>query len=340
MRAKIKDEDLAELDLSSWEVAFNGAENVRASTVTAFETRFGPCGFRRRASFPCYGLAEGTLLATSSGVLQGALIRHFDTEQLAHNVAVPVERASTETGDTEHSRALVSSGRALPGEEPVIIDPDTGEKLPEGRVGEIYVIGGSVAEGYWQRPDATEATFNHQHNGTPRRVRSGDLGFISNGELYVTGRLKDLIIVNGVNHHPSDIETTVCNLHSGFRPDGSAAFSIVIDGTERVAVAQEIERRALRELDIDKLLSQIRTSLWDDHRLMQPVIILTFGGSLPRTSSGKIKRHACHHLLTPLVERLRNGEPTDDLPIANRLITVEVAGTTLNSTQEKEAVSA
>lgn len=335
---KIKDSELEGIDLSSWEVAFNGAENVRAATLEAFEQRFAALGFRRSASFPCYGLAEGTLLATSSGARRGAVVRDFDARLLEDNLAAPVAPSAA----SQIGRALVSSGHGLPGEEPCILDPLSDDLLPQGRVGEICIRGASVAGGYWGRPEASAEVFGRDDHGRPL-FRSGDLGFILDGELYVTGRCKDLIILNGVNHHPGDIEASVCREQSCFRPDGSAAFAIELDDGERVVVAQEMERRALRELDLGEVLAGIRASLWQQHRLSQPLIVLLQGGSLPRTSSGKVKRQECRRVLGALLRNLLaegGGEAGEGETIArSRVIAVESAGKLLDVAAEAESAA-
>jgi len=330
---KIKDSELEGIDLSSWEVAFNGAENVRAATVTAFEERFAALGFRRSASFPCYGLAEGTLLATSAGARRGARLREFDARLLEDNLAAPLAPSSA----AHLGRALVSSGHGLPGEEPCILDPLSDDRLPQGRVGEICIRGASVAAGYWNRPQASAEVFRPDEDGKPL-FRTGDLGFLLDGELYVTGRCKDLIVLNGVNHHPGDLEASVCREQACFRPDGSAAFAIELDDGEQVVVAQEMERRALRELDLAEVLAGIRASLWHNHRLSQPLIVLLQGGSLPRTSSGKVKRQECRRVLGALLRNLLadsgpEGGETETIA-RNRVIAVEVAGRLLETSEE------
>lgn len=334
---KIKDSELEGIDLSSWEVAFNGAENVRAATLEAFQQRFAALGFRHSASFPCYGLAEGTLLATSSGALRGATVRDFDARLLEDNLAAAAESGVA----SQAGRALVSSGRGLPGEEPCILDPLSDDLLPQGRVGEICIRGASVAGGYWGRPEASAQVFGKDQAGRPL-FRTGDLGFILDGELYVTGRCKDLIIHNGVNHHPGDLEASVCREQACFRPDGSAAFALELGDGEQVVIAQEMERRALRDLDLTTVLAGIRASLWHNHRLSQPLIVLLQGGSLPRTSSGKVKRQECRRVLGALLRTLLAdgaGETSETETIArNRVIAVESAGKLLDLAAEAESV--
>lgn len=335
---KIKDSELADIDLSRWEVAFNGAENIRASTLQAFEQRFAAVGFRPSASFPCYGLAESTLLATSAGARQGARLRQLDARLLEENLAVALDA----TAEPLHARTLVSCGRGSPGAEPCILDPLCDDLLPAGRVGEIAVRGPSVAAGYWQRAEASARAFGQDAAGRAL-FRTGDLGFILDGELYVSGRCKDLIVLNGVNHHPGDIEASLCQEQACLRADGSAAFSIERDDREQLVLAQEVDRRAMREVDLQALLDGIRARLWQHHRLSQPIIVLLQGGSLPRTSSGKIRRQACRQLFASLLGELLDGRPApaqaDDALPRHRLIAVECAGQLLelDSPLETEA---
>jgi acyl-CoA synthetase (AMP-forming)/AMP-acid ligase II len=337
---KIKEEELAGLDLSSWQVAFNGAEHVRAQTIDAFYAKFSSCGLNANAAFPCYGLAEGTLLVTSDRVYREPVIEHFHATLLEDNRAVrlPKDMATEQV----RGRTLVSSGRGIVGQEPFICDPHSGECLEEGRVGEICIVGDSVANGYWRRPESTVAAFRPTQPGQsawPRYFRTGDLGFMLDGELYVTGRLKDLIIINGVNHHPGDIESTVLRADESFRPDGSAALSVELDDTEQVVVMQEVERRALKSLDVAAVLAEIKVNLWQQHRVAQPVIILVLGGTLPRTSSGKVKRQECRRLYEPYLRNLREELHAGDSQLGKRIVVVEQQGrTVLDATRSDQVV--
>ncbi|WP_301271564.1 fatty acyl-AMP ligase [Pseudomonas mandelii] len=328
---KIKDEELAGLDLSSWEVAFNGAEHVRAQTITAFHERFARAGFASTSAFPCYGLAEGTLLVCVGGTKREPVIRQFHAGLLEDNVARLHDGQVSDGDDRLRLRTLVSSGRGIAGQGPFICDPHTEQPLEDGRVGEICIVGDSIASGYWQRPESTAAAFRPAAPtlGWPLYFRTGDLGFLLDGELFVTGRLKDLIIVNGVNHHPGDIENTVLGSHDSFRPDGSAAFSIEAGDGEQVVIAQEIERRSLRSLDVTQLFSELKARLWQQHQLARPVLLLVFGGSLPRTSSGKIKRQECRRQFEPWLAALDGMAPAEAHPLDKSVVAVESNGRVL-----------
>src|SRR6185295_15255813 len=212
------------LDLSHWRSAFCGAEPIHAATLEKFAAAFAECGFDRRAFYPCYGMAETTLIVSGARVGEGAIVQAVEKSELEQGRIV--DAASPESG-----RLLVGSGRVLPGMDVVIADPETLTRCAPGEVGEIWIAGPSVAQGYWNRPVETRQTFqaflaDPENPGEGPFLRTGDLGYLEAGELFVTGRSKDLIIVRGQNHYPQDIERTVERAHSAIRATGVAAFSI------------------------------------------------------------------------------------------------------------------
>ncbi|MGA2067036.1 MAG: aminotransferase class I/II-fold pyridoxal phosphate-dependent enzyme [Thermoguttaceae bacterium] len=284
---KITPEQRKTLDLSTWKVAFNGAEPVRAETLDRFLEAFGPCGFRREAFYPCFGLAEATLIVSGGQVFRPPIVRQFDAAALSADmvVEVPEGRAG--------ARALVGCGETLPDQTIVIADPETRSTCPPGRIGEIWVCGPSIAQGYWQQPEASEAVFRATlaDTGAGPFLRTGDLGFMLDGELFVTGRLKDLIIVRGVNFYPQDIEWTAERSFARLRPDCGAAFTIEQDGRERLVLVFEIERH--KQGRFDHVFQAMLRAVARDHDLSVDVIVLVRAGSIPKTSSGKIQRHAC-----------------------------------------------
>ncbi|MDZ4820675.1 MAG: aminotransferase class I/II-fold pyridoxal phosphate-dependent enzyme [Planctomycetota bacterium] len=287
---KISAEQKATLDLSSWVLAFNGAEPVRESTIESFTRAFEPCGFRREAFYPCYGMAENTLIV--SGGFRAALpvVRHFDAKALENNQIVDA------LPDEEGARSIVGCGGNLLDEEIVIVNPQTLCGCAADEVGEIWVSGPSVAQGYWKREAETAHTF-HAHlkdSGAGPYLRTGDLGFMQDGELFVTGRLKDLIIHNGVNHYPQDIELNVERSHEDLRPAAGAVFTAEIDGVDRLIVVNEVERGRHRETrSFQPVFDAIRKVVSSEHELAVDGIVLIKAGSIPKTSSGKIQRHAC-----------------------------------------------
>ncbi len=284
---KITPEQRATLDLSSWNLAFNGAEPVRAETIDAFTKMFEPCGFRRTAFYPCYGMAEATLIV--SGGFKAALpvVRTFDAEALENNQVVDA------LADEEGARELVGSGGTLLDQRIVIAHPELLTSMPPDQVGEILVAGPSVAQGYWNRPEETELTFHAylKDTGEGPFLRTGDLGFMQDGELFITGRLKDLIIIRGLNHYPQDVEATAEKSHPRVRPANGAAFACEIDGVERLILVQEVERGQQNELDA--VIEAIRRAISVEHELNIDAVVLMKAGSIPKTSSGKIQRHAC-----------------------------------------------
>jgi 8-amino-7-oxononanoate synthase len=285
---KITPEQRKTLDLSGWNVAFNGAEPVRAETLDAFAEAFAPCGFRREAFYPCFGLAEATLIVSGGYVDRPPIVRTFDVAAIARNEVLDVEP------DEEGVRALVGCGENLPDQRIVIVDPETLLPCPSDRIGEVWVYGPSVAQGYWQQTEATERVFHARlkDSGDGPFLRTGDLGFLQDGELFITGRLKDLIIVHGVNYYPQDIERTVQQSHPRLRLDCGAAFTVEgEDGRERLVVVQEVERH--KRANFTEVFDAIRRDVAAEHELALDAILLIRAGSVPKTSSGKIQRHAC-----------------------------------------------
>ncbi|MEI6257146.1 MAG: aminotransferase class I/II-fold pyridoxal phosphate-dependent enzyme [Planctomycetota bacterium] len=304
---KTTPEQRATLDLSSWTLAFNGAEPVRAETIDAFCEAFAPCGFRREAFFPCYGLAESTLLVTGGMKFEPPVVKSFDAQSLETGSAV------VRPSNAPAVRRLVGSGRELDGQDVLIVDPQTCEALSPGRVGEIWVSGPSVAQGYWNRGDASAETFGAmlaereqpaawqaagqavatwRPNPGPY-LRTGDLGFFDNGELFVAGRLKDLIIIRGRNYYPQDIERGVEEASKLVRAGSVAAFAIEMEGRERVVVVAEVERGKREAAEITAAFEAIRKRLATEHELAVEAIVLVRPNSVSKTSSGKIQRHAC-----------------------------------------------
>ena len=284
---KISPEERDTLDLSTWTVAFNGAEPVRAATLERFAEYFAPCGFRREAFYPCFGLAEATLIVSGGFVGRPPVVRSLDATAL--NAAEVVDADP----DTETVRQLVGCGESLSDQQIVIADPETMTLASRGKVGEIWVRGSSVAQGYWQKPEASEATFRAflQDTGEGPFLRTGDLGFLDDGQLFVTGRIKDLIILHGVNIYPQDIEFTVQQSHPRLRTDCGAAFCVGREHCEQLVVVQEVDRR--KQGDLEELFDVIRRSVSAEHEIAIDVIVLIKAGSVPKTSSGKIQRYAC-----------------------------------------------
>ncbi|MCG8583193.1 MAG: aminotransferase class I/II-fold pyridoxal phosphate-dependent enzyme, partial [Pirellulales bacterium] len=309
---KVTQEEIEKLDLSSWTLAFNGAEPVRAATLERFAKTFAPAGFRSQSFYPCYGMAEATLIVSGGYKVNPPVIRSFDGAALEQHC---VKAASD---DAASARKLVGSGGNLLDQQIVIVDPDTLETCPDDRVGEVWVSGPSVAQGYWKRPDETRHAFNAYANDNPNDgpfLRTGDLGFLCDGELFITGRLKDLIILRGVNHYPQDIESTVERSHSGVRAHSGAAFTIEVGGKERLAIVQEIERSA-RKAGAE-ILESIRREVAAEHEVAADAIILILPGSIPKTSSGKIQRSGCRQALKDGTLRVIEQWATFDLPTSS-----------------------
>lgn len=278
---KISEEQKATLDLSNWQTVANGAEPVRAETMERFSQAFASCGFQRNNFYPCYGLAEATLVVSAGKKGVYPTIGTFQGRALEQNRIVEA------TPDEKDARTIVSIGH--PYQEVVIADPDTLTRNVEQQVGEIWVTSPSVTQGYWKRPEDTASTFGvHLASGEGPFLRTGDLGFIKDGELFITGRLKDLIIIRGSNHYPQDIEQTVEKSHAALRANCSAAFSVDIAGEEQLVIVSEVERQYLNT-DLAPVVANIRQAIAEQHELQTSVIQLIKTGSLPKTSSGKVQ---------------------------------------------------
>lgn len=290
--------DKATLDLRSLQVACSGAEPVRAATMRAFAEAFEPCGFSFDAFDPCYGLAETTLVVTGTRP-RSPTLRAFGRADLAAGRAA-------EAHGVEAAAELVGCGRPFASQPLHIVDPESLTAHPEGRIGEIWVAGDSVAAGYWGRPEETEESFGaHLASGDGPFLRTGDLGFLSGGELYITGRIKDLIVVRGQNHYPQDLETAATQSHPALRPGSVVAFGFERGGHERVAVIAEVDRAWKKILfhdatapaglpsTFDGVRDAVRAAIASQHEITISALCLLPPGSVPKTSSGKLQRRAC-----------------------------------------------
>lgn len=273
------------LDLSSWEVAFNGAEPIRPETLDRFCEAFASCGFRRESFYPCYGLAESTLIVAGARRAEGPVVRTFKLDSVERGA--PVDANGDGVG-----RRMVSSGEPGDGIRVAIVDPQTRREMPDERVGEIWVSGPSVARGYWGREiESAEAMRATIPGREETYLRTGDLGFVSGGELFVTGRQKDLIIVRGVNHYPQDVENTATESHEALKGGRGAAFAVEGQGGERLVVVHEIVDRHLS--NFDEIFASITRAVAEEHDLQPSEIVLVGHHRVPKTSSGKIQRRLC-----------------------------------------------
>jgi acyl-CoA synthetase (AMP-forming)/AMP-acid ligase II len=288
---KVTPEQRARLDLSSWKVAFNGAEPIHPETMERFSTMFKPCGFRPEAFHPCYGLAESTLYVTGGEALAGPKVEWLDRAELESGTAVPVK------GKRE-AKAVVGCGHTPADHKVLIVNPESHLPCSDGRIGEVWVSGPSVAAGYWNRPEESAKVFcaHLADSGEGPFLRTGDLGFLKNGELFVTGRIKDVIIINGRNLYPQDLEVTAHSSHPGLQPFGGAAFAIEHDGQERLVIAQEVLREFLRANSAE-MIAAIRQAIVRDYDVQAHAIALLKPGQIPRTSSGKVRRSLCRKSL-------------------------------------------
>jgi acyl-CoA synthetase (AMP-forming)/AMP-acid ligase II/acyl carrier protein len=284
---KARQEQREGLDLSCWRTAFNGSEPVRAETLRQFADAFSPYGFRPEALYPCYGLAEATLFVSGGVVSKAPVVTNFDKVELEKHRAVASDRL-------QDGAPLVSSGKPCLGERIITVNPQTLIRCDEGQVGEIWVSSAAVTQGYWGRPELTDETFRALLADTKEGpyLRTGDLGVILQGSLYVTGRLKDLIVIRGRNHYPQDIELTAEASHLALRPGCSAAFAVAGEDAERLVVVAEINREWRNSANLNEVVESIRRAVLVEHEIDISAIVLIRPGSLPKTSSGKIQRSA------------------------------------------------
>jgi len=280
------------LDLSSWKVAVNASETVHADTIERFNRTFAPYGFDPRAIYPAYGMAEATVMISGSSRGAGHVTRAVSRSELGNG------RVCSPAGQAD-SQIVVGCGRALVGERIAIVDPKNLDRLGADQVGEVWVCGPHVAKGYWRNEVAARETFGAQIDGDPACwLRTGDLAFLDDaGELYITGRIKELVIIRGVNHYPQDIERTVQNVDPALRNNGGAAFSVPDEnGDETLVVVQEVERVYRRGIDIADMVGRIREAVANEHEVFARHVVLIRPGALPKTTSGKVQRGVARQL--------------------------------------------
>lgn len=282
------------LDLSSWRAAGNAAELINPRVLDAFTARFGPYGFRRSAFCPGYGLAESILIISNSPEGEDPVVVHLQADALE-------EHRIVEAGEGPGpDRAVVGCGQLFPTTRMAIVDPDTRRRCAPDEVGEIWIDDPAVTLGYWENPKETRRTFQATiaETGEGPFLRSGDLGFLRGREVFVVGRIKDLIIIRGTNHHPQDIEWTVQQAHPAMRPENGAAFSVLIGGEEKLVIAQEVEPGPGEDLGVEEIAGIIRGEVARSHDLGVFAILLLRRGSLPKTASGKLQRQSSRRFYT------------------------------------------
>jgi phthiocerol/phenolphthiocerol synthesis type-I polyketide synthase C len=285
---KTTPDERAKLDLSSWIVAFSGAEPVRAETLDRFAEAFRSAGFRRESFYPCYGLAEGTLMVSGGMRDEAPIIHHLDSSALELNRATDSHQPG--------ARSMVGCGASVLDQKVKIINPESLTECQPDQVGEIWVTGKSIAQGYWNRPELTENTFRAflAGSGEGPFLRTGDLGYLRKHELFVTGRLVDIIVLRGTNHYPQDLEKTMEESHPAVRLGCGAAFSVASSSEEQLVLVQEIETKG--QVEADKIIRAIRQAIAQRHGLSTHAVCLIKKGTIPKTSSGKIQRRTCRQM--------------------------------------------
>jgi len=274
------------VDLSSWKIILVGAEPIRAATLEKFVETFTPYRLAASAVNPGFGMAEATLIVSMSPVGAGVDTRMLSRAALQAN-------AIRDPQDQDDTHVLVGCGYPIPESRLAIVDPETRRRLPSDTIGELWIEGPHVARAYWDNPDASAATLHAHIDGESGGwLRSGDLGFLdSAGQLFITGRIKDLIIIRGTNHYPQDIELTVERAHPALRQNGGAVFSVPDErGEEQLVVVQEVERTARNRIDADEITGIIREAVTEQHEVFARHIVLIRPQTLPKTTSGKVQR--------------------------------------------------
>ena len=281
---RVSESQLKQLDLSNWKLAFCGAEPVKETTINRFSDKFATCGFKKAAFYPCYGMAEATLMITGGDYRQPPTIKYVDKIALEENQVVIGEH------NGKGVTTIVSAGYPWLDGEIAISNPQTLTECSPNEVGEIWYSSSSVGEGYWRKSEATQKTFQATLNNK-QYLRTGDLGFIVDGELYITGRLNDVLVFWGLNHYPQQIERTVEESHVALKPNCGAAISVNVSG-ERLVIIQEIERSHRRSFVLEDVVESIRWAIFQQHFIDVYSIVLLKPGGLPKTSSGKVQRNA------------------------------------------------
>ncbi|HET6377221.1 MAG TPA: amino acid adenylation domain-containing protein [Methylocella sp.] len=278
-----------ELDLSSWILAFNGSETVRASTLSRFAEAFADCGFGREAFYPCYGLAEATLFVSGPSRGCGPFIGHFDKAALSRGAVAAVDAPS------EKSSTLAGCGHCWSGHQVRIVDPETFRPCAEGEVGEIWFAGPSVSLGYWRKPSPTAQIIPDGAGAEDHLtyLRTGDLGFMHQGELFIAGRIKDLIIIRGANYHAADFERVLDERVPGLRPGCNAAFAADRGNEEVLVIVAEVQRDHFRKHGAEPVFQAIREAVSQEFSVSIGEMVLVPPGAVPKTTSGKIRRQAC-----------------------------------------------
>lgn len=289
----IKDsEDLSHLDLSCWKVALNGSEPIDLDTMKAFSAKFQQYGFDPKAFSPCYGLAESTLFVSGGARGTGAQALTLDEEAF--------ERGQVKEAD--RGKILVSCGSISSHLNVHIVDPDSTEVCKQGEIGEIWVSGSSVAQGYWKNAEKTEECFHAQlkHPDGKYYLRTGDMGFIYEGMLFVTGRIKEMLIIRGRNLYPYDIEHTCNNYQYASGNNSASVFTIDVGCESKLAAIVEIQRKPFNECDHRELIEDLQEAVMARHNIVFDQLVLVKPGTIPKTSSGKIKRAACRNLISSI----------------------------------------
>jgi len=306
----ISDDELDGIDLSSLEVAVNGAEPILASTLKRFSEKFERCGFKHRAHYPCYGMAETTLIISGGKREDTAKVLNVNKKQLQAGKIVKDTNVQT-------SQEMISSGFTWLEHELLLVNPKTFEKVAENEVGEVWARGDSVTQGYWKNPEKTREAFEaYTIDGSGPYLRTGDLAFYYENEIFICGRNKDLLIIRGKNFYPQDIEGVVSLCSESLSSIGAAVFSVEVDSEEQLVIAQEVKRTEIRKFNKEEVFKRIKEVVFESFELKVYDIVLLKPGQLLKTSSGKVQRgnnkHSYENNLYQKIGSLRDGSITKE----------------------------
>lgn len=291
---RISAAQIASLNLDCWKVAYNGAEPIKAKTINDFSNKFQACGFSRAAMLPVYGMAEATLLVSGGDTETEPHIRYADKAKLAANQLVWSHQNINP--DTTRYATLVGCGKAADGLDIKIVDPHTHIECKADSVGEIWLRGSNISSGYFNNHELNHLSFNQTilNGKLPHSYfKTGDLGALSNGQLYITGRIKDVVIVRGKNHYPQDLEQTISASSIELCMDGCAVFSWKDRDIDHVIAVQEVEKNYIRSFDPHPVAMSVQSVLYDEHGIVLDAILWVKPVTIPRTTSGKISRASC-----------------------------------------------
>ncbi|RXJ81155.1 AMP-binding protein [Arcobacter sp. F2176] len=299
----ITNEQLSQLNLSSWKVAWNAAEPIHANTVVNFCNRFSQCGFNPQSLTTAYGMAESTLAISVADIKSKLKLLAIDENEFKQGNIKVIKELFIDSNLEEisqYKKVVVDCGNCISNHQIKIVDPKNRLLCSDYKIGEVWFSGKSVANGYWKKETLSQSTFFatiQNSNNSETYLRTEDMGFMDkNKNLFIVGRHKDMIIIHGENYAPQDLEFSIFNSHEAFVESGCSAFSVMSQGKEKVVIVQEIKRTQRKKVDFEKLLSHVKNILSQEYQLQLFALVFIHQANLPKTTSGKVQRKLCKHL--------------------------------------------